>query len=49
MDGRTCRVSKGYQTLDVLNQNQDDPNHSKLCNSRRAACFAFTGKFPQTR
>ena len=35
-----CHVSNGYQTLDKLNQNQ---NNSKQCNSRHSACFAFTG------
>ena len=37
-------MSKGYQTLDKLKQNQDNPKHAKQCNSRNSACFEFTGK-----
>ena len=44
VDGLRCHVSKGYQTLDKLKQNQDNPKHAKQCNSRKSACFEFTGK-----
>ena len=37
-------MSKGYQKLDKLKQNQDNPKRAKQCNSRNSVCFAFTGK-----
>jgi len=41
-DGR-CYVSRGYQALENLNQNKDNPEYSQFCNSTHHGCFAFTG------
>jgi len=42
-DGLSCYISRGYQSLEFLNQNKENQEYSQSCNSKPAACFAFTG------
>jgi len=42
-DGLLCYISRGYQSLQDLNLNKDNPENSKFCSSTKSACYAFTG------
>ncbi len=44
VDNGRCYVSRGYQALEDLNQNKDNPEYSQFCNSTHNGCFAFTGE-----
>jgi len=43
VDNGRCYVSRGYQALEDLNRNKDNPEYSRFCNSTHNGCFAFTG------
>jgi hypothetical protein len=46
VSGLKCYVSRGYQSLEELNKNKDNPEHSRQCNStygRFSSCFSYTG------
>merc|ERR1719400_2160090 len=46
VSGLKCYVSGGYQSLEDLNKNKADPDHSRQCNSTYrtfSSCFSYTG------
>jgi len=45
-DGLSCYVSRGFESLEDLNRNKDNPENSKFCDfrfSKESACFAYAG------
>ena len=45
--GLSCYVSRGFQSLEDLNRNKDNPENSKFCDSKETACFAYAGELIQ--
>ena len=39
-DGQTCFVSRGYESLEKLNQ---DETQTRMCQSKKSSCYAITG------